>query len=383
MLNEKDLQAINKFLLFAEIKNSGQTEGINTTEADLKLAEEKTKNNLILKGEKQNLFNLKNAYSKGKNIVKEYQKLKYSDVLEIAKRSENFYTQTLKTKDNKIQNLNVPLVSASDVKIYLEDFVHNFNKNNLNLNIYDFCSLTHWYFEIIHPFADGNGRIGRVLIYVFFLLYELWPSNLVMPISYAIFKKTTANEHLGNQYKRELNMFRYPGLEHKNIQEQLAKFTSQKNRNDFSGLANFYQTFSGEKTIWISYFEFMQFAYLNSFEKTIKFIKKYSQEKKRITIKLKQKQFSDLTNENILHNFVDLLFSEYIVRLDKLRQILNPHSPNIKKINQRVKKIMIYLDDAFYKGTFNEKRQKNQSTIYFGNKRLYKVFSINEILMNI
>ncbi|WHP39110.1 MAG: hypothetical protein QJQ54_00330 [Mollicutes bacterium] len=127
----------------------------------------------------------------------------------------------------------------------------------------------------------------------------------------------------------------------------------------------------------------MQFAYLNSFEKTIKFIKKYSQEKKRITIKLKQKQFSDLTNENILHNFVDLLFSEYIVRLDKLRQILNPHSPNIKKINQRVKKIMIYLDDAFYKGTFNEKRQKNQSTIYFGNKRLYKVFSINEILMNI
>ena len=53
-------------------------------------------------------------------------------------------------------------VSHKELNKYLNDFI-KFIKNSKHHPI-EFCARTHYIFEKIHPFGDGNGRVGRLLI---------------------------------------------------------------------------------------------------------------------------------------------------------------------------------------------------------------------------
>lgn len=65
------------------------------------------------------------------------------------------------------------------------------------------AAMVHAQFETIHPFADGNGRLGRALIHTVFTRRGLTPSS-ILPIS-LIF--ATFDE----QYIAALNTYRYTG----------------------------------------------------------------------------------------------------------------------------------------------------------------------------
>ncbi|APR98676.1 Fic family protein [Wolbachia endosymbiont of Folsomia candida] len=75
---------------------------------------------------------------------------------------------------------------ASEVTILmnnLESYIHTHNSLPSLVKI----GLAHVQFEIIHPFIDGNGRIGRLLIVILLIHYGLLSSPILYPSYY--FKK--------------------------------------------------------------------------------------------------------------------------------------------------------------------------------------------------
>ena len=63
-----------------------------------------------------------------------------------------------------------------DVEDLMKGLVIFINKSK-NINPVELCGIAHYKFESIHPFGDGNGRIGRLL-----LNYILWHSGYPMLI---------------------------------------------------------------------------------------------------------------------------------------------------------------------------------------------------------
>ena len=62
-----------------------------------------------------------------------------------------------------------------DVKYLIKELISFINKSKLNP--VDLAAIAHYRFEMIHPFGDGNGRIGRLL-----MNHILWHNNYPMLI---------------------------------------------------------------------------------------------------------------------------------------------------------------------------------------------------------
>jgi Fic family protein len=69
-----------------------------------------------------------------------------------------------------------PPKEAMDAMGELELFLHKDSELPLLIN----CALMHYQFETIHPFLDGNGRLGRLLI----TFYLYWKGALQYPLLY-------------------------------------------------------------------------------------------------------------------------------------------------------------------------------------------------------
>lgn len=73
-----------------------------------------------------------------------------------------------KLKDNQIKSSTGMVVynppTASETKRYMDELISFMNDTDDDLNPLIKAAMIHSQFESIHPFSDGNGRIGRVLI---------------------------------------------------------------------------------------------------------------------------------------------------------------------------------------------------------------------------
>jgi len=69
---------------------------------------------------------------------------------------------------------------ATEISQLMSNFDTFLNSESPNLDLLLKCSLIHYEFEAIHPFLDGNGRIGRVLI----SLYLIQEGVLEYPLLY-------------------------------------------------------------------------------------------------------------------------------------------------------------------------------------------------------
>ncbi len=62
-----------------------------------------------------------------------------------------------------------------DVKKLMNSLISFINKNEERINVVELAAIAHYKFEKIHPFGDGNGRIGRLL-----MNQILWHNNYPM-----------------------------------------------------------------------------------------------------------------------------------------------------------------------------------------------------------
>lgn len=71
-------------------------------------------------------------------------------------------------------------VPKGDLKKYLEDFVDWYKKNKKKFKPLVLASIIHNQFEHIHPFQDGNGRVGRLLLNFILLKNNYPPVNILL-----------------------------------------------------------------------------------------------------------------------------------------------------------------------------------------------------------
>lgn len=91
------------------------------------------------------------------------------------KRSQNWIGPAGSTLKNA-SFIPPPPLEAVDAMGQLELFFHK----NQDIPLLIVCALIHYQFETIHPFLDGNGRLGRLLI----TFYLCWKGLLQKPLLY-------------------------------------------------------------------------------------------------------------------------------------------------------------------------------------------------------
>lgn len=91
------------------------------------------------------------------------------------KRSQNWIGPAGSTLKNA-SFIPPPPLEAMDAMGQLELFLHK----ESDLSVLIVCGLIHYQFETIHPFLDGNGRLGRLLI----TFYLCWKQVMKKPLLY-------------------------------------------------------------------------------------------------------------------------------------------------------------------------------------------------------
>jgi Fic family protein len=86
-------------------------------------------------------------------------------------KKEWFKVGEYKLKPNVVGGLETS--KPSEVKKHINKLLKNYNENN-NIEIFDIIDF-HYEFETIHPFQDGNGRVGRLIMFKECLKHNIVP----------------------------------------------------------------------------------------------------------------------------------------------------------------------------------------------------------------
>ena len=85
----------------------------------------------------------------------------------------------------RIAGSNVPTANHLTIPELMKEFVKNLDKPDQNIFLH--MAKTHAQFEQIHPFSDGNGRIGRLLMHLVALRHNLPPVLIKREKTYAYY----------------------------------------------------------------------------------------------------------------------------------------------------------------------------------------------------
>lgn len=113
---------------------------------------------------------------------------------------------------------NIVHVGAPSIKIVslLKELINWYNKNQNNYSPIVLAVVAHNQFETIHPFQDGNGRIGRLLLNNILIKHNLPPVNIRMENRREYYEALRQYQSNGNiRPMIELLLKEYKTLKHK------------------------------------------------------------------------------------------------------------------------------------------------------------------------
>lgn len=92
----------------------------------------------------------------------------------------------------------VPMPPGIELEAALQDLVRWISENDDGRDPLVSAAMVHYQFETLHPFRDGNGRIGRLLIVLQLLVYGILRQPLLSASPWFEARRTEYQEHLYN-----------------------------------------------------------------------------------------------------------------------------------------------------------------------------------------
>lgn len=105
---------------------------------------------------------------------------------------------------NELLGRRVKLTPPEKVEKEMSELIEFINENPERLHPLDLAAVSHGRFERIHPFADGNGRVGRFLINLI-LINNKYPPVIIRSSQRQAYLK--ALEDFDNSYRANLERF--------------------------------------------------------------------------------------------------------------------------------------------------------------------------------
>lgn len=182
------LMLINTITL-REAKDSSEIENIFTTHDELyqALAIDTTE----MSSSAREVLRYREALEVGVKLVHEKQQIDIETILAIYQKIENTsqgirpptLTTVIKKGGSSMtsgQIIYTPPRGKGIIENLLENLIDFMNDKNFTHDPLLKMAITHYQFEAIHPFADGNGRTGRILNLLLLMQYDL----LAYPVLY-------------------------------------------------------------------------------------------------------------------------------------------------------------------------------------------------------
>ncbi|MBA2861107.1 Fic family protein [Methanococcus maripaludis] len=190
MSSEESKLILRPFIL-KEATLSSNIEGIHTTLPEIYLTEKKAQKDIKKDFDYLEILNYEHALEKGLehisnggDITEEFIKELHTILLDGA-RGHNKNPGKYKDVQNAIGSEGDSYDSAKFVPaspettpILMENLVKYINEDHSLLPLFK-MGIIHYQFETIHPFRDGNGRLGRLLIMLLFKKYKLMEEPLI------------------------------------------------------------------------------------------------------------------------------------------------------------------------------------------------------------
>lgn len=164
-LNPTEKEQFEQNFVNVFVYNSNSIEGSTLTPREVELLLEE---NIAPNKPLEDVLEAKSAQKTLNYLRKSSEELNQALLLKLHdiyfKDTKPFIAGKLKTKNNLVKGAGFETSPAkyvlTDTKLYFQDY----NKLKKQLHPLELAAWAHWKLEKIHPFQDGNGRIGRVVM---------------------------------------------------------------------------------------------------------------------------------------------------------------------------------------------------------------------------